>query len=370
MDTLLKETGDYHYYKNPSLSYSFDCPSYYPPWLVLQWHITDSCNLSCKHCYSDTHGNKEADFTRLLHILDQYVDLLCVPEKIGVPAIRGHINITGGEPFIIDDFFKLLEAFVDRKDKFTFSILTNGVLIDRKVAKYLKKLRPEFVQVSIDGIRETHDNIRCPGNFDDVLSGVKHLVKAGVKTFVSFTACRDNYLEFPQVVNITQNLKVSRIWADRLIPEGRGASFKDQLLSSDETRIFFELMKKACDSLKKRRFNRTEVAMHRALQFLVAGKSTPYHCTAGDTLITIMPDGELYPCRRMPISVGNVFKTPLCELYRTSVFLRQLRDPGLMDSACFSCGFSAHCRGGLRCLSYALTNDPFKKDPGCWLGIR
>ncbi|MDM8517959.1 hypothetical protein QUF76_17315, partial [Desulfobacterales bacterium HSG16] len=72
MDILLKADG-YDYHKNPSLSYSFDCPPYYPPWLVLQWHITDSCNISCKHCYAGTHGNKEADFTQLLHILDQYV---------------------------------------------------------------------------------------------------------------------------------------------------------------------------------------------------------------------------------------------------------------------------------------------------------
>ena len=74
------------------------------------------------------------------------------------------------------------------------------------------------------------------------------------------------------------------------------------------------------------RGNRTEVAAHRALQFLTAGGSA-YHCTAGDSLLTVMPNGDVYPCRRMPIRAGNVFQTSLREIYERSHILRALRDP-------------------------------------------
>jgi radical SAM protein with 4Fe4S-binding SPASM domain len=109
----------------------------------------------------------------------------------------------------------------------------------------------------------------------------------------------------------------------------------------------------------------TEVALHRALQFLVAdGK--PYRCQAGDSLIAVLPNGDLVPCRRMPVVVGNLLRAPLRDLYDQSPFLRALRDPERVSVGCEGCFYARLCRGGLKCLSYALFGDPFQADPGCW----
>jgi radical SAM protein with 4Fe4S-binding SPASM domain len=105
--------------------------------------------------------------------------------------------------------------------------------------------------------------------------------------------------------------------------------------------------------------------MHRALQFLEGGH--PYQCTAGDRLITVQPNGDLYPCRRMPIRTGNLLETPLVDLYQKSPLFRALRDRDRTSKGCQGCLFSGLCRGGLKCLSYAVTGDPFVADPGCWL---
>ncbi len=92
-----------------------------------------------------------------------------------------------------------------------------------------------------------------------------------------------------------------------------------------------------------------------------------YHCTAGDSLLTVMPNGDLYPCRRMPVRVGNVFETTLADLYYKSPWLQRLREPAHSGSDCKGCCFNRLCRGGLKCLSYAVYGDPFRADPGCWL---
>jgi radical SAM protein with 4Fe4S-binding SPASM domain len=138
----------------------------------------------------------------------------------------------------------------------------------------------------------------------------------------------------------------------------------EQVLTPAETREFFEIMRKA-RSRARWSFGRTEIAMHRALQFLVAG-GKPYHCTAGDTLITVQPNGDLYPSRRMPIRVGNLMETPLVELYYESDLFRALRDRDCISDGCQGCSYSKLCRGGLKCLSYAVAGDPLKADPGCW----
>jgi radical SAM protein with 4Fe4S-binding SPASM domain len=263
------------------------------------------------------------------------------------------------------DFLDLLGVFSANRAQFSFAILTNGSFIDAAMARRLRKLGPRFVQVSVEGTQATHDRIRGRGNFDQTVTALSHLVQARIHTLISFTANRLNFREFPDVARLGRRLRVSRVWADRLILWGTGAELRDQILTPEETREFFELMQQARVKAARRWFGRTEVAMHRALQFLVAG-GRPYHCTAGDTLITVQPNGDLYPCRRMPIRVGNLMGTPLAELYYESALFRALRNRDRTPTGCQECAHARLCRGGLKCPSYAATGDPFTADPGCW----
>ncbi len=331
--------------------------------LRLQWHITERCNFRCSHCYQDSQNSEELDFRQLIQVMDQYKDLLKNwkggPEK---PA-RGHINVTGGEPFIRHDFLDLLELFAGNRRHFSHAILSNGSFIDRKMAKRLRQLRTSFVQVSIEGTEETHNRVRGAGNYGQAVSALKNLVKEGVRAIISFTAHRDNYREFTDVARLGRRLKVSRVWADRLIPYGNALNMVDKLLSPEETQEFFGIMEKARPVGVWSRFQRTKVSMERALQFQVGG-GRPYRCTAGDSLITVQPNGDLYPCRRMPVPVGNLMEHPLEELYYDSELFRALRGH-CVSEGCETCFYSELCRGGLKCLSLAVTGDPFKADPGC-----
>lgn len=339
---------------------------YIPQGLLLQWHVTERCNLRCAHCYQESYGGDELSFPQLLKILEQYEQLLqrWRRETNGHP-IRGHITVTGGEPFVRQDFLELLDVIAARRKQFSFAVLTNGSFIDSALARRLRKLHPAFVQVSIEGMQDTHDRIRGRGSFDRTVSAVKHLMRNRVRTLISFSAHRSNFREFAEVARLGRSLRVSRVWADRVIPWGAGAPLRYQVLSPAETREFFEIMRVARTEAARSWFGRTEIAMHRALQFLVGG-GRPYHCTAGDTLVTVQPNGDLYPCRRMPIRVGNLMDTPLCELYYKSTLFRALRDRNCYSEGCQACIHSRACKGGLKCLSYAMTGTPFQADPGCW----
>ena len=77
-----------------------------------------------------------------------------------------------------------------------------------------------------------------------------------------------------------------------------------------------------------------------------------------------MADGTLTPCRRMPIPVGNLMTTDLTELYTTSPLFAELRREDV-PAGCGSCFYRHECRGGLRCLSHALTGSFEAADPGC-----
>jgi radical SAM protein with 4Fe4S-binding SPASM domain len=335
--------------------------------MLFQWHITDRCNLNCRHCYNDIKAEKDPSFDELIAVLEKIMkftkDNYYLTNR---NQVRNHITLTGGEPFIHKDFLELLQKISEEKKHFDFAILTNGSFIDKSIARNLKKIKPSFVQVSIEGCEATHDSIRGKGNYRTTLCAIKNLVSENITTFISFTAHRGNFMEFAHVANLGRKLNVRRVWADRLIPCGSGTSLSNELLTPEETRKFFEIMQQECLLAKKRWFGKTEISMHRALQFLMAG-GRPYHCTAGETLITVMPNGDVYPCRRMPVKVGNLFEQSLSEIYNYNNLLCDLRSCSSLNDTCKACTYSVLCKGGLKCLAYSVKGDPFSGDPGCWI---
>ena len=346
---------------------SVDCgsvPGAPPHRLLVQWHLTERCNLRCAHCYQEATARAELGPDELPGVLEQCAALIAsLGDGRTPPRARGHVTLTGGEPLVHAGFWDLAERIAAARPALTFAVLTNGTLVDRDAARRLRSLGAGFVQVSIDGAETTHDRIRGAGSHARAVAGLRHLVREGVRTMISFTASRTNWSEFPRVAGLGRRLGVNRVWADRMVPCGGAATLRDEVLTPEETRRFIGVMR---DAQRRYASRRTEIALHRALQFTLGG-GTPYRCSAGDSLITIMPDGDVHPCRRMPRRVGNVRSMPLAEIYRSSPLLVALRDRRRAIRGCEACFYADVCGGGLRCLAAAVHGDPFRADPGCWL---
>lgn len=134
-------------------------------------------------------------------------------------------------------------------------------------------------------------------------------------------------------------------------------------MTPDQTREFIGIMER-----ERRRawFGASPVVLQRSLQFTATGVS-PYRCSAGDTLVTVLPNGDVSPCRRMPLVAGNMLRQPLESIYNNSDLFRRLRDRSRVSTGCESCFYARTCGGGSRCLAWAIHGDPFRADPGCWL---
>lgn len=335
-----------------------------PTHLLLQWHITDRCNLNCRHCYGDPEVRRDDLPLEALHdILKQFIAFLNPQQG---PSLRGHITLTGGEPFLRKDLFDLLEMIHAHRKQISFALLTNGAFLDRHTLRRLYRLRPKFVQLSLDGMERAHDAIRGNGDFKRTVNTISRITLTGIPVSISYTVHKDNMQDFKAVASLGRRLKAKRVWADRFIPMGNGSQLENRLMSPDDTRCFFETMRAARSGFLRQQLSATHIAMHRALQFLVGGGNA-YRCSAGRTLLAVMPDGELYPCRRLPVTAGNLFDTPLDTLYDTHPLLLSLRDPHRQPEGCGHCPHVRQCNGGLRCLAYAMSGSPFKRDPGCWI---
>jgi radical SAM protein with 4Fe4S-binding SPASM domain len=77
-----------------------------------------------------------------------------------------------------------------------------------------------------------------------------------------------------------------------------------------------------------------------------------------------MPEGNVLPCRRFPIPIGNLLATPFKQIWEESELLEELRRKENLKGKCGRCKIK-DCRG-CRSLALALTGDYLGEDPHCW----
>ena len=318
------------------------------PQFILQWHITHRCNLRCRHCYQ-TDYTAFASRDDMERVLDQFEELL------SACGFRGHMNITGGEPMLHPELFWLLEQA--KRRSISTAVLTNGTLIGLYEARRLKAAGVRYVQVSLDGTRKTHDLIRGEGSFEQAAEGIAALRSQGIFTSVSFTAQKNNLRELKRLAEACNQYGADMLWFDRVIIPAKEDTDRLSLSAAEYGRL--------CKSAA--RLSRKEiVTCSRALQFIPCREKHIYKCTAGDSLLALLADGTVMPCRRLPVIAGNINSESLLTIYRESPVLRGLRELDIPDG-CKACRYKEMCRGGSKCAAYAKTGRYDAADPDCLL---
>ena len=327
----------------------------------IQWHITNLCNLRCKHCYQDDFSRKnDLDWSGLKKISD---NIQQTNEKWDKSVC---IHLTGGEPLLRPELFLLLEDLDQKPVVEELGMITNGLLIDRDLMRKLSgfsKLRK--IKVSLDGgDAETNDSIRQKGTFDTVMRNLSLIKKEErFETIFMFTVMKRNFRSLPSLIRLCQDSGVNGLIIERFIPLGRGRESLDEVLSKEEWK---EMIRMLSD------FVSTEEGQHSFLPyqaFQINFKDEEPEllgapCVIGVDGLCIMPEGNVFPCRRFPISIGNLLDNPLEQIWERSEILEQLRRKENLKGKCGRCEIR-DCRG-CRSLALALTGDYLEEDPHCW----
>lgn len=325
----------------------------------LQWHITERCNLHCKHCYTDpTLLKDELAFRDLIKILEQYLEQIKIWR---LPKRDVRISFTGGEPFIRKDFFGLLEKCYESRDITRCGILTNGMFLTQNIINRLKDLKIDYIQVSLEGAEKTNDYIRGKGTFKKIIKAIRLLKKEGIATGISMTVSKINIQDVPAIVNLSENLKVDFFGIRRLVPFGRGKEMKKSILTPGEVRkLFLYVLKIKRDFKNHIGLGCEDGILAQEMHYFPVG------CSAGYTSFTVLPNGDVYPCRRLPLLSGNLLKQSFGDIYYNSKQLQGLRNLNNINDTCRACPYFNECHGGAKCINHSYFGNPFAPSPQCW----
>jgi radical SAM protein with 4Fe4S-binding SPASM domain len=274
------------------------------------------------------------------------------------------IHLTGGEPLLKPDLFPLLNHLDQHSMVEELGIITNSLPIDQETMKRLigfSKLRK--IKISLDGGNaETNDSIRQKGTFDKVVKNIP-LIKSEERfeIVLMLTAMKRNFRSLISLFKLSQDLGIDGLIIERFIPLGRGRESLDEVLSKEEWKEMIEMLSDFISTEEEHSF-----FPYQAFQISFGGGEPELlgaPCVVGMDGLCVMPDGSVFPCRRFPVSIGNLLETPLSEIWEKSEILERLRNKENLKGRCGRCGID-DCRG-CRSLALALTGDFLEEDPHC-----
>jgi MoaA/NifB/PqqE/SkfB family radical SAM enzyme len=233
------------------------------------------------------------------------------------------LMISGGEPFLREDLHEIVSLFQKNAGIKYVSIPTNGVAtnkIEFQLRRILHDL-PETIllrlNISLDGFRDTHDNIRGrKGTYKDALKTIIMCKKLRSELNIFFeinittVVTIKNIDELMEFSNFVQTLDINTHNCEIIRGESPCTEFnhnRDQL-----TNTFLEFSKKVCFNnnfwhylCNPRQLLEAIVKYDQSLikvKVLKKGGNWPFPCAAGQSTIVIEPNGDLRGCElREPV---------------------------------------------------------------------
>ena len=346
---------------------------------VVIWNLTRRCNLTCKHCYAlsaDMHYPGELSTEEAKATM---ADL----KAAGVPALI----LSGGEPLLRPDIFEL--AAHARELGLGVSLSSNGTLIDAERADRIAAAGFDYVGVSIDGLRETHDKFRrLQGAFDRSLAAVRLLRERGVKVGLRYTMTALNAHDFEPLLDVMRAEQVNKFYFSHLNYAGRGNIHRGKDAQFQATRnaldtLYERAWQAARDGLDEeyvtgnndadgpyllqwvaQRFPRwTDALRDRLVAW--GGNASGVNVANIDNLGVVHPDTMWWHH-----SLGSVRERSFSQIWTdtSDPLMAGLKaHPRPVEGRCAQCRHFAICGGNTRTRAQQLTGNAWAEDPGCYL---
>lgn len=265
--------------------------------------LTYGCNSRCSHCHIWQRGALENELS-----LSQYRNLFQGDFASQVSSL----SISGGEPFTRADAEAVLRSV---PTSIPLLVGTNGIEADRIVRclDRIRATRSVSVQVSVDGLAETHDRVRgIPGNFSAAVRLLEWCRREGIASTVSFTLGSDNHFDLLGVQNLANQLDAH--FAFR--PVNRGdfygnqdgvftpSEFAEEQLQAVERDIITLIRNK----MKQGYYSQTDFVYWGLIPDYLRGTVEYPKCLAAQEFFLIDPAGVIFPCPQYWEPIGNALE--------------------------------------------------------------
>jgi len=266
-------------------------------------------------------------------------------KAFGVPVLI----LSGGEPLLHPDIFEISHRA--KAMGFYVGLSSNGTLIDQNNIAAIAAVGYDYVGISLDGLRETHDAFRRrQGAFDQSLQAIRYLSHLNY-------AGRGNKNRGDDVVHQMTRQAMDYLFDTALdwLEAGKAREFVTGNNDADGVYLLF---------WARYRFpQQVEHLQAKLTQW--GGNASGVNVANIDNLGYVHPDTFWWH-----YSLGDVRQRPFSDIWEDTsdslmAGLKQKQRP--LKGRCGQCQYLAICGGNTRVRAHQLTGDFWAEDPGCYL---
>ncbi len=329
----------------------------------LCFEIIEACPNECKFCSSNSCIDKKQiiSFNDFKRVIDYFISEGGIEE----------LSLSGGEPFLHPDLFKMIEyvkSFGIKTVIFTCGIKKTIVSEETKQL-YLEEMKRKLDEIEQNepwnerlknNVKNYYDRIINPSTFspitreelhklknmgldkivfdyqayehetDEYLMGrdrhkhcclLESLINAsivGIETDVHFIPMKPNYKEIPEILELLEIANINNISILNFVPQGRGLNnISELMLNAQEQQEFMELLSSS------RHLYNGNIRIGIPLM-----EDSTHQCNAGLEKLDIKFDGTILPCpafKELDVETMKKYKIKCYSIYEN---LEAVKTPG------------------------------------------
>lgn len=316
--------------------------------------VTERCNLACKYCFTWNKTDRDLSLDMAKKIVKFFFEHC---DKQSFQPYQ--ISFWGGEPLLKFDTIVYLVEYIERvysNFNVVFGGTTNGILLDKEKAKWLKEHRAKFV-VSLDGCKEVHDYYRVfpdgSGSFDIIMDNLYAIKGEWPDVHLRFSLSKKLIpCLYDSIVSLYkegfQFFSFSPVFEEKWEQE-------DWIVLEEQLNLLVDFIKSHSDIFIKH------------LMDAGSGIWQDYPCGAGRSYVGFSVDGTIFPCHRF-----NKYGEENAELRRkynighVSYGFNEKRQvfldyPIIRKKQCFGCEVYPYCAGGCYAVHQDIVGSIFGK---------
>lgn len=293
---------------------------------------TLSCNLQCPYCFET--------YKRSIKMSEHTIEKIV--QFILKRSINKNYAITwfGGEPLLgIDTIEKILLSIAENKEYklANHSIITNGTLLNSKAIEVFKKFPLDYIQITLDGNKITHDSKRFfasgEGTFDIIMNNVSSYLENSPKASLSFriNIDNDNKNEYAEIFEfIKKKFKGYNIQIYAGILRANPGCESETFFTSKDHVDFSRML------------------WRNQMENIYPHKCSKGCCATSISQYVVGPEGELYLCWEHVGQKGKIIGDLTGQLSESNSLYEKFKLDGhcFNDSRCHECGLLPLCSGG------------------------
>jgi radical SAM protein with 4Fe4S-binding SPASM domain len=328
------------------------------------FELTPACNFNCKMCYIHSDSLSANEIKQRQLNFENWIEIAKCAKSQGTL----YLLLTGGEPLIYPDFWRLYEELT--KMGFILNVNTNGSMITDDVVSRFAAMPPKRINISLYGAdNETYHRV-CGQRemFTRVDNAIKKLLSKNIQIRLNCSITPDNADNLEQIVDYSKKMNLPLHTASYMFPPIRRASEKSTAYErfSPKQAAYYRL--KACrlqsNDEQYDDFIKKVMKGESALDFgenCLENENGSFHCRAGRASFWITWDGFLTPCGMLNEPkvnlAGTDFSTAWKELNSKSKSL-------VLCGSCAKCSFREICHN---CVAISLAETGSINEPPSYL---